>query len=656
MRLLNVRVQDFRCVEDSGEFSVAGVTCLVGKNESGKTALLKALYKLNPDDEKEGFEPAKDYPRRKWRPDTPISGPPAITTRWELDKAEIAALEKQFGPGVIVDRTFTLTKDYKNTRYYRIETDQVALVKNLITSRKLAKEDLKSISGSLTPEAAQATLTAIETRTAAQNTMLQALQEKFPKGGVQAVLDAVHEHVPTFLYFDEYLTLPGTVSVDDIMTRKQPPPRPPQQPQVKPQLTERDQVFLALLSLAGTTLEKMHAAATFEEFNASLRAVSNQITDQIFKYWSQNKHLDVEMRLDHARSSDPQPFNTGWIFRTRIANRRHRADTSFDDRSRGFVWFFSFLVWFYHLEKQYGKNLVILLDEPGLSLHARAQADLLRYINEQLKPHYQVIYTTHSPFMIDADDLLSARTVEDVVEKDKKSGEERILGTKVGEDVLSTDPDTVSPLQRALDYEITQTLFIGRHTLLVEGASDMLYLKWFSGCLERAGKMGLDYRWNVCVVNGIDRIPGFVSLFRGNRLNIAALVDVQHGHNQKIDNARKSLAERHLLTMDTYAQQKEADIEDVMGREFYISLVEKALDLRSTHLLPTNKPAQAPERVAKEVELHAATLPAYYPSFDHFVPAEWLFQHGDDGKALPGFADAMDRMEKLIADLSGLIS
>src|SRR5882762_4200515 len=102
----------------------------------------------------------------------------------------------------------------------------------------------------------------------------------------------------------------------------------------------------------------------------------------------------------------------------------------------------------------------VKLDEPGLSLHARAQADLLRYINEQLRPYYQVIYTTHSPFMIDADELLSARTVEDVVKKEKQKGEEIeiLLGTKVSTDVLSTDPDTVSPLHRVLDYEITQTL------------------------------------------------------------------------------------------------------------------------------------------------------------------------------------------------------
>jgi predicted ATPase len=632
-------------VEDSTEFPITDVTCLVGKNESGKTALLKALHKLKADEaSKEQFEAAKDYPRRKWRPDTPIAAdPPAVTTTWHMDDSDVAALEKQFGAGVIADRTFTLSKGYDNVRRYGIKSDEGAVVKHLIGELKLSEEE-QTISGSLDPKAIQKSLTELKELSVAQQKLLDTFKERFPEGVGSAVIKAVSARIPTFLYFDQYLTLPGTVSVNDIVARQQ-----------QNQLTERDRIFLALLALAGTSLEKVHGAGTFEEFNASLRAVSNQITDQIFRYWSQNKHLDVDIRLDHARPGDQPPFNAGWIFRTRIDNRRHRADTSFDDRSSGFVWFFSFLVWFYQLQQLYGKNLIILLDEPGLSLHARAQADLLRYITEQLRPHYQVVYTTHSPFMIDADNLLSARTVEDVVVKDKVTSEEKLYGTKVSKDVLSTDPDTVSPLQRVLDYEITQTLFIGKHTLLVEGPSDLLYLKWFSRQLEKAGKPGLDYRWNICVVRGVDRIPGFVSLFRGNHLHVAGIVDVQHGHKTKIDNARKVLADKHLLTLDNYAGQKEADIEDVLGRAFYVALVNKAYDLRETHEIAAAKPSAAPERVVKEVETHAAILPVHYPEFDHLMPAEWLFQRDDEGAKLPGFADALAKMEKLISDLNVLM-
>ncbi len=183
---------------------------------------------------------------------------------------------------------------------------------------------------------------------ASQQKLLDTFKQRYPNGVNNAVVQAVHDRVPTFLYFDSYLTLPGIVSVDALAGRK-----------AQNKLTDQDQMFLALLALAGTSLDKVHGSGTYEEFNSKLRAVSNQVTDQIFKYWSQNKHLDVEMKLDAARSGDPPPFNSGWIFRTRIDNRRHRADTSFDDRSSGFVWFFSFLVWFNQLKQTYGNNLLI---------------------------------------------------------------------------------------------------------------------------------------------------------------------------------------------------------------------------------------------------------------------------------------------------------
>jgi hypothetical protein len=93
-----------------------------------------------------------------------------------------------------------------------------------------------------------------------------------------------------------------------------------------------------------------------------------------------------------------------------------------------------------------------------------------------------------------------------------------------------------------------------------------------------------------------------------------------------------------------------------MGREFYCALVAKALGLQPPHQFPPAKPAGAPARLAKEADQHAAVLPPYYPPFDHFVPAEWLFQHGDEGAALPGFADALGRMERLIGDLNALMS
>ena len=645
MRLENVQITDFRCIEDSGEFSLDQVSCLVGKNESGKTAILKALHKLKPDNAtKESFVPSSDYPKRKWRPDAPIQeSHKVISSTWEMSDGDVAAVESVFGSGTLADRIFTLNKGYDNTRRFSVQINQAALLKSFVSKDKLSTEDFQPISACKTVDEVTEALKELPSRTQAQDSLFSELNAKFPKGSSLAFENVIAARVPTFLYFDEYLTLPGAVAINEVLARKQ-----------QNILTDRDQIFLALLSLAGTTLENVVQAGTFEEFNSRLRAVSNQTSDMVFKYWSQNRHLKVDIRLDQARPADPAPFNSGYVFRTRIENTRHRADTSFDERSRGFVWFFSFLIWFYDLKKKHGDDLIILLDEPGLSLHARAQADLLRYIREELSPHYQVIYTTHSPFMVDPDRLLSCRTVEDVVVKDKATNEERLLGTKVSGDVLSTDEDTISPLQRALDYELTQTLFVGRNTLLVEGPSDLAYLKWFSRQLSLAGKSPLDYRWNICIGGGVIRIPGFVSLFRGNGLNVAAMVDVQHGEKQKIELARKALGES-LVTVNAFASQEDADIEDVLGREFYVALVNKALDLRQPHKMPANKPSSAPVRVVKEVEAHAAALPIQYSEFSHFMPADWLYQHEEEGAKLPGFSVALERMEKLIAKLNSLL-
>jgi predicted ATPase len=157
----------------------------------------------------------------------------------------------------------------------------------------------------------------------------------------------------------------------------------------------------------------MMTVADTEHHIAAIEAISNRLTDEIFEYWTTNDQLSVQFRCEPGRATDPAPYNSGLVFETRIHNARHRVTINFDERSTGFICFFSFLVWFSQLREEYGENVLVLLDEPGLNLHGKAQADLLRYINDRLKPNYQAIYTTHSPFMIDPDALLSVRTVED---------------------------------------------------------------------------------------------------------------------------------------------------------------------------------------------------------------------------------------------------
>jgi predicted ATP-dependent endonuclease of OLD family len=70
----------------------------------------------------------------------------------------------------------------------------------------------------------------------------------------------------------------------------------------------------------------------------------------------------------------------------------------------------------------YPLSIVILLDEPGLTLHGKAQPDLFRYIKRRLLPTHQVIYSTHSPLMVPSDRLSNVLIVEDIVQRDERNG------------------------------------------------------------------------------------------------------------------------------------------------------------------------------------------------------------------------------------------
>jgi len=648
MILKSVRVENFKCIEDSNGFSIEPVTCLVGKNESGKTALLQALYKLNPDVPEGGFfEPLLEYPRRKWseykerhenNPDN------VLTTVWELDKADVEALAQELGTEALKNTTITVTKRYNNERYLDIEIDEQQVVVYCLNSAELDQEELADLGKPKTVAELIAKLRDIESPSERQSTLLSTLQERFPDGDpAQAAIEVLEDRLPIFLNFADYYKLPGQVSIDELRKK-----------QSENRLVSADRVFLALLDLAGTSLEDIDRAGRFEELVAELEAVSNRLSQEIFEYWSQNKHLEVSFHFDSARPGDPPPFNTGYIFRTRIRNRRHGVTVSFDERSAGFVWFFSFLVWFSQVKRNYGERLVILLDDPALSLHAKAQEDLLRYINEKLRPHYRVIYTTHSPFMIDPENLLRTRTIEDVVTEDGK-----ILGTKVGDNVLSVDADTILPLQTTLGIGITQTLFIGRHTLLVEGPSDILYLEWFSQELRSRERECLDRRWVITQTRGIDNVRPFVTLFGGNKLHVAVFTDFHVGQKGKVRKLRQSglLKEDHVLSAEMYVDQDEADIEDLLGRSSYTTLVNKCYSLDEPHRLPEERPSDTPIRVLKEVENHFATLTTEIPELDHYKPASFLLENTAELRtALPDLDQALDRFETLFKDLNALLT
>lgn len=642
MKLVRAHVQNYRSVEDSTEFRIdEGTTCLVGKNESGKTALLTALHRLNPVVTADAiFDRQRDYPRRylaDYEERHPGADAVVVRTWWTLDEIELEKARVLLGRAAITGSELLVEKGYDNQPKWRLQIDERAVVDHLLDASNLSAEDKDDVRSDTVADL-KATLSTPSAAAPARAELIARIDREFPNGSVSATVQNLLP-LPQFMLFSQYQRLQGQVSLESIERAK-----------AGSSLSDDDQVFLALCQLAGTTVEKVSDVKTFEGLVSRFEAASNKLTNEIFAYWSQNRFLTVHFRLDQGQAGDPPPFNTGRVFRTRIHNKLHQVTVPFDERSAGFVWFFSFLALFSQVKKR-NANVILLLDEPGQTLHAKAQGDLLRYFAEKLAPHHQVIYTTHSPFMVPSDNLGTVRTVEDVV--DHRDHDNPIVhGTKVGSDVLSTDRDTIFPLQSALGYEITQSLFVGKDTLLVEGPSDLLYLKAFSSELHQRGRIGLDPRWTICPVGGIDKVAAFMSLFGGNGLHVAVLTDFAAGQKKKVDDLRRSalLSAGHVFTADTYAGQAEADVEDLLGPDIYSALVGALVSA----VVPA---AVAGTRCVKFTEEHFRMTPSL-PEFDHYRPAAYFIEHTPSvlAKVASSAVDAaLDRFERLFVAVNALL-
>jgi len=652
MKLINVRVTDFRSVEDSGAFDAGQVVCLVGKNEAGKSALLTALAALNPHTTTPIiFDKERDYPRRhlaSYSERHPDKAAIAIVTEWALSEDEKTELDTLLGEGA-VGPTLKVQRCYGAELQHGGVIDFKIVIHHLYAMFALPEEDIATLELPTTTTELIKALKSIEAPTASQSKLLNYLAERGP--ATQQLEVFIKTHLPRFMYVSSYDRMDGTVQFEQI-----------QQCRSEGVLDREDhrgkKLFLEFLQYAGISLDELLTQNTYETHNALLQAASNKITDQILEYWTQNPDLSVEVKVSAGMSGDSVPFNAGTVARARIYNSLHRVDTPFSERSAGFVWFFSFLVKFAQVKNE-PNPVVLLLDEPGLTLHGKAQADLLRFFKEKLAPHHQVIYSTHSPFMVPANDLASVRVVQDVVEM---KGARRIpLGTKVRDDVLMQDPDTLFPLQAALGYELTQSLFVGQNTLLVEGPGDILYIQVLSDALRRRKRQGLDIRWTICPAGGIDKIRPFASLFAGNNLNIAVLSDQAAGDKRKIEDLRRSqiLNAGQFYTIAELLDRPEADIEDLLAPALFVEILNATYELSGKHALTVKKLEDADKattRLVKKAEAYFKLLPETISMLDHFAPAAWLVRHGEAlDVSKPEVADTLDSAEKLFKIFNAML-
>jgi len=375
MRLKSVHITNFKSIRDSNRFDVAGVTCVVGKNESGKTAILQALYRLNPVVPEHGsFDVTEDYPRaivEEYRQKVEAdAGRHEVVVRaeFEIEARELGPIEAEFGGGVLKSPIIELSKGYSDRLYVDLKVDEEVAVRSQVESAGLPADveadalkhsSLKGLvaflnsraetqarafalaqaqANALTDEAAKSKALA-ESHDLAESAAARSLRERLAaidteQFSIYLWTRHLRATFPKFLYFDEYYQMTGEVNIEQLRERK------------KGTLLDSDRPMIGLIGIARLSLDQLITPGKTEDLVSKLEGASNHLSRQILKYWSQTQHLHVRFDVRPAQPGDPEGMRSGTNLWGRVYDSVHEVSTRLGTRSRGFLWFFSFLAWF----------------------------------------------------------------------------------------------------------------------------------------------------------------------------------------------------------------------------------------------------------------------------------------------------------------------
>lgn len=566
MKLKNVTIHKYKSFESDQSFDLDDeITILVGMNESGKTSALEAIAKTNYflDDRAFKFNTTHDYPRKeKKKLDKSGGVVEAIKCRYEIKNDTLAYVEEKMGKGIFKSKFISISTTYENTKIVGISVDfkkfidyitkKIGISSDSLNKKLLSVKNSRDLTNLLKDYTNEKHVEGLKSLSPYFENKFNWTQDPI---GEYVYRIYLKDKLPKFLYYDEYYSLPSRISIEKLKSNT---------------LDEsEDKTAKALFELADINIDDIISSDSFEDYIAELEATEAIISEELFKYWKTNKNLSITFQIDKKEEIDN--YNNKRIVEHILDIRVKSKGVSLPlkNRSKGFNWFFSFLVWFKKIQESRTSNYILLMDEPGLNLHASAQADLLHFI-EDLSKNYQIVYTTHSPFMIDSSNLQRVRTV---LETDK--------GSVISNSVQEKDPNTLFPLQAALGYDIAQNLFISKKNLLVEGVSDLVILTALSGVLESLDREGLKNDITIVPTGGLEKVATFISLLRGSQLEIVCLLDSYNdpkGEAKMNDLISQKIIQKNRIHffdefLDSY---EKADLEDLFLKQDYVNLFNKA--------------------------------------------------------------------------------
>lgn len=620
LQITRMKVTNFRSVADSGWIDIDRVTAFIGVNESGKTNLLLPLWKFNPARDGE-LHPTSDYPKKIFGD---IRSNPAgyqfITV--ELEMGELAAqisritgfdadllrtvhVSRSYDsaykvefPDAIISRTVATTEirgildrvlsDVEGSVALKTEEEQKSVYLKLLrrsidelTADKLDQVALaaliETLGNSIPDEPPKTSTITPRLRQAIED--LDALHAKVKRkdiGDRDAVKSLVVGNLPTFVYYSNYGNLDSEIYLPHVVENLK-----------RADLGNKEEAkartlrvlfkFVGLepsevlelgkepdASAGGTRLTDIEIQAVAEkkrERSILLQSAGVKLTSRFRDWWKQG---DYRFRFEAD----------GNHFRIWVADERRPEEIELESRSTGLQWFLSFYLVFLVESEEDHQNAVLLLDEPGLSLHPLAQRDLSEFF-DNLATTNQIVYTTHSPFLVDADRLDRARKV--YVASDGTTKASPDLREGAGD---RSGNGASYAVHSALNLTIAESLMIGCKPIIIEGPSDQHYLTAMKILLIHAGKIAPARELVFPPSGGAKTAKQIASMLTGrdDDLPLALLDDDKPGQQAALD-LKNSLYVEHkdkVLNVRQFTGVDGSEVEDLIPPEFIADAVDRA--------------------------------------------------------------------------------
>jgi len=617
MRLIKGRVQNYRAVRDSGWFDIEdGKTILVGANEAGKTAILQALQQINKPDGIRSLEPLRDYPRSSYNDITTgkvdPSKEPVATVQFALDEDDLASF-----PSGCEGAIYEFTRRLDNSAGHSLKggpdpvywnddlQKQFARMAAHLDKRQDAELVLPSVELAAitqewrvyrtltTPDGAELGgwlakhVAIVDEENSTENnrhTKLTALARS--TGDAAQALKMAHALLPVFVLFNNYFRVKPSIHLRHLAER------------IDSGILDDDQFDYGnqcLLSLLGFTARELSQLGEapdpgstdadglkayrdqLDKRSYQLNAASVQLTDEIRRVWNPQEGRDEANRL--RVQADGQYLKV-------VVEDSLGVEVELDQRSEGFQWLVSFFVVFFAEASGKHANAVLLLDEPGLSLHGLKQREF-RSTLTRLAETNQTLYTTHSPFLVGPDELDIVRVVEMT---------DRRQGTSVHTTVSAADPASLLPLQEALGYDLAQSLFTQQRNLVLEGLTDYWYLDATAELL-RASSDGPNLNQKIALVSAdsAGKVVYYATILHANSLKVAALLDSDSAGDTaaKQENLVHRLGNKNILrTKDAYVGQvNRPEVEDLLRETLiHVAKTEFGTDVTQTAAAQPGRP------------------------------------------------------------------